>query len=596
MKKKSNVMYSFFQESLFALAVFILLVISAVSYNHANSLSRSTDLLIHSYKIQIQLEQLHSYLKDAESGQRGYIITQDTLFLNSYTNCRLKVNQSFDILKKLTKNQPEQQANLNELQHVIYLRFVLLANSLAIISGSDNKHLLSENMLKGKAEMDYIRLQIGKMVLLEMSYFKNHQTKYNHEISISPFITLIFLLFSMLIFILSFHKINKDLIILKKSNEELLISTESIKHAELIGEFCTSIWNLKTKKLIYSDNLYRLLGCDPQSFEPSIENYLEFVHPDDKHIVAAGAENLLVKHKTYMRFYRIIRKDGQVRFFNSMGKFIANDSQNIIHIGVIKDVTEQHLINLTLQKKNYELQQSNEELASFNQIASHDLQEPLRKIQTFISLISESDNLTFSDMSKDYFKRIQTSVNRMRKLIDDLLLFSRINKKDKIFAVTDLNLLLENTKFELSQSIEEKNADIQSVQLPVLKVIPFQIQQLFLNLLSNSLKFCKPGVTPLIKIDCEEIVAKAYPILKTAPDNTYYKISVTDNGLGFEQQYAKQIFIIFNRLFTTAEYLGTGIGLSICKKIVENHSGFIFAEGNSGIGAIFTVFLPAEYS
>jgi len=594
MQKKSNFIYSFFQKSLFALAVFILLVISAVSYNHTNSLSRSTDLLIHSYKIQNQLEQLHSYLKEAESAQRGYIITQDTLFFNSYTTCRLKVNQSFDILNKLTKNEPEQQANLNELQHEINLRYIMLTNSLAIISGSDNKHVLSENMLKGKAEMDYIRLQIGKMVQLEMSYFKNHQAKYHHEISISPFITLIFLLFSLLIFILSFHKINMDLVVLKNSNEELIISTESIKHAEIIGNFCISIWNLKTKKLSYSDNLYRLLGCDPQSFEPSVENFLKFVHPDDRHIVSNGAEKLVLKHETYARFYRVIRKDGQERFFRSMGKFIDN-SGNSTHVGVIKDVTQEHLNNLTLQERNRELEQSNMELASFNQIASHDLQEPLRKIQTFISIIWEKEMSGFSDLGKNYFERIQTSVTRMRKLIDDLLLFSRTTKTDKNFEESDLNLLLKNALLELSEDITEKRVHIESAQLPVLKVISFQIQQLFQNLLSNSLKYSKSVVDQFIKIECEKIIAKDYPILNVALDNIYYKITVTDNGIGFEQQYAEQIFTIFKRLHTSAEYPGTGIGLSICKKIVDNHSGFIFAEGKPEIGAVFTVFLPALY-
>ena len=129
--------------------------------------------------------------------------------------------------------------------------------------------------------------------------------------------------------------------------------------------------------------------------------------------------------------------------------------------------------------------------------------------------------------------------------------------------------------------------------MPVLKVIPFQIQQLFQNLISNSLKYSKPIGDRFIKIDCEKNNAKVYPRLKMASENMYYKITFTDNGLGFEQQYAEQIFTIFKRLHTSDEYPGTGIGLSICKKIVENHSGFIFAEGKTGVGAVFTIFLPA---
>ena len=550
-------------------------------------------MLSHSYKIQIQLEQLLSYLKDAETGQRGYIITHDSVFLIPYIEGREKVNKSFIILKDLTANQPKQQANIEELRNLIDLRFIRLSNSLNVIFGSEKNQLLGENMLKGKEIMDAIRLQIDQMIDLEISYFNNHQEKYNREISFTPFITLILLLFTLIIFILAFLKINKDLIELKNSNEELLISTESIKHAEIIGKFCTSIWNLKTDKLIYSDNLYRLLGCEPHSFEPSVENFLKFVHPDDRHIVTSGVEKLVLEHDTYTRFYRVIRKDGEERFFSSMGKFIDN-LENSTHIGVIKDVTQEYLNKLTLEERNRELEQSNKELASFNQIASHDLQEPLRKIQTFISIIWEKEMYGLSDLGKNYFERIQTSVTRMRKLIDDLLLFSRTTKTDKIFEESDLNLLFKNALLELSEDIVEKKAHIESAQLPVLKVIPFQIQQLFQNLLGNSLKYSKPIVDQIIKIECERIIAKDYPILKVVSDNLYYKITVTDNGLGFEQQYAEQIFTIFKRLHTSAEYPGTGIGLSICKKIVENHSGFIFAEGKPEIGAVFTVFLPSD--
>ncbi len=586
-------MYFFLLKFIFILALFMLLFISTISYKHKNSLSVSTNLLVHSYKIQIHLEQILSYLKDAENGQRGYIITHDTVFLYSYTTSREKVNQTFNELKTLTAYQPQQQANLEEIRHLINLRFALLANSLAVISGAE-KRLLGENMLKGKSVMDSIRLQINKMVEQETSLFKEHQANYDQEISFTPFITLLLLLFSLVVFVLAFLKINKDLIILKSSNEKLLVSTESIKHAEIMGEFCTSIWNLKTNKLVYSDNLYRLLGCEPQSFEATVENYLEFLHPDDRHIVSNGAKDIIVNQNTYTRNYRIIRKDGQERFFRSNGKFITDDFGNTTHISVVTDITLQHLNNLVLKERNRELEQSNNELASFNQIASHDLQEPLRKIQTFISRIPEREMSGMSETSKSYFARILTSVYRMRNLIDDLLMFSRTSKTDKAFEETDLNLLLKNVMLELSPSTEEKNAAIQFVHLPVLKVIPFQIYQLFQNLLSNSLKYSRPGVAPLIKIDCEKIVAKAYPVLGADPNNIYYKIAVTDNGLGFEQQYAEKIFTVFKRLHTSAEYTGTGIGLSICKRIVENHSGFIIADGKPGIGAVFTVFLPAE--
>jgi hypothetical protein len=180
----------------------------------------------------------------------------------------------------------------------------------------------------------------------------------------------------------------------------------------------------------------------------------------------------------------------------------------------------------------------------------------------------------------------------MRGLIDDLLQFSRTRKIEKNFELTSLSLLLENAKQELIQDIEEKKAEIRTSELPALKVIPFQIQQLFINLIGNSLKYSKPGITPVIIINYEEINADVYPFFRDKTQKRYNKISISDNGLGFEQKYAEDIFILFYRLHPESEYTGSGIGLSICKKIVENHDGYIFAESKPGIGSTFSFFLP----
>lgn len=584
---------SFLLKSIFVIALFVLVFISSVSYKHTISLSESSDLLDHSYKIQIHLEKLLSYLKDAETGQRGFIISKDTLFLQPYNLGREKVNQVFNGLKTLSNKDIPQKKQLDTLFRLINIRFALLENTLEINSNSvTNAKMLDGNLMKGKMVMDSIRTFITKMIDVETDHFNHNQNKYEHEISFTPLFTLLLLLFSVAIFIISYVKITTDLYMLTQTNEQLMISIESMKHAEIIGEFCISQWDLINNKLLYSDNLYRLLGCEPQSFEPTIENYLKYVHPEDRVIVRDGAEKILNKN-VFPGTYRIIRKDGEVRYFISLGKFITVHKNNKTYIGVIKDVTVYNLNNKALEEKNQELEIIIKELESFNHVASHDLQEPLRKIQTFISLISEKEAFSLSETGKEYFEKIIASAIRMRKLIDDLLLFSRTNKTDKVFVKTDCNLLLENVKQELAQTIEEKNAVIQSTQLPILEVIPFQIQQLFANLIGNALKYCKPNISPIINIGCIKITARDYPILKTDNDKMYFKITVTDNGLGFEQQYTEDIFVLFHQLPHKREYPGSGIGLSICKKIVENHNGFITANGKPGIGATFSVFLPA---
>lgn len=581
-----------FLKAIFVLSIFMLFYISSVSYKHTKALNDSSDLLVHSYKIQFQLERVLSMLKDAETGQRGFIITRNPVFLKPYKSVEDQIYASFIKLKALTIVDQQQQANLDSLLKLIYARLDLMELSLeGIRKNTIDENQLNQNLLAGKSVMDNIRIQINKMEDREISYFNEHQKKYETEVIFSPISTFIFAIFSLLVFILSFIKINTDVSVLKKSNTQLMITNESIKHAEIIGDFYTTQWNLATGELTYSDNLYRLLGCEPQSFKPSIETFLKFVHPEDKAIVKEAEDNTKLLGKTLPHFYRVIRADGELRYFMSMGKFISDDKSKM-HIGIGKDITDHHLSNVALEERNLELEQSIKELESFNRVASHDLQEPLRKIQTFISRVIEKDKANLSVQGKEYLSKIESSAHKMRILIDDLLLFSRTNKAEKIFEKTDLNKLLESAQQELAYEIEEKNAVIQAAQLPVANVIAFQIQQLFANLLGNALKYSNPGTPPLIKIDCEKLAARDNPDFITDKRKKYLKIIISDNGMGFDQQYAEKIFILFHRLHNNTEYVGTGIGLSICKKIAENHNGFIIAEGKPGIGATFTVYLP----
>ena len=556
------------------------------------ALRESTELLVHSYKIQIKLEQLLSCLKDAETGQRGYIISQDTVFLQPYNSARKNVNETYQQLKSLIVNNPRQQNNLDSLVVLINMRFALLARSLELNADPEMyKPDLDANMLRGRNVMDKIRSQINLMIDLETLHFNEHQKKYTHEIYFTPNFTLFLLFFSLMVFVLSFIKINNNLIELKKTNEELRVTTESFRHAEAIGNFSSWQWYPDSNKFLFSDNLFGLLSCAPNSFEPTISNFLEFVHPDDRHIITDGVALAMKDLKPQVVYYRIIRRDGELRYFKSVSKLTELNDGKLL-IGINSDITEQQISNRVLEERNLELEQSNKELASFNHIASHDLQEPLRKIQTFISRISEKELSNLTAPGKEYFKKIQSSAFRMRSLIDDLLQFSRTTKTEKKFESADLNVLLENAKQELAQDIEDKKAEIRASQLPVLNVIPFQIQQLFINLIGNALKYGKEDIAPLIIIQGEEINSDEYPFLKGKVQKKYHMISVTDNGLGFEQQYAEDIFLLFYRLNPKSELTGSGIGLSICKKIVENHKGFISAKGKPGIGATFSFFLP----
>jgi signal transduction histidine kinase len=217
----------------------------------------------------------------------------------------------------------------------------------------------------------------------------------------------------------------------------------------------------------------------------------------------------------------------------------------------------------------------------------------MRKIQMFISRIDEKDLENVSETSRSYLFRIQSSANRAQKLIDDLLVYTRLNRNDKRPELTDLNELLNNAKVDMAQAIEEKQALIVSDKLPTIKVTPYQIEQLFVNLISNSIKYARENVRPEIGIIYSLVDASEIPDSKKPAGKKFHKIAFSDNGIGFEPEYKNRIFVLFNRLHDKEQYSGTGIGLAICKKMAESHGGYIFADGRPGQGATFTLYLPA---
>jgi light-regulated signal transduction histidine kinase (bacteriophytochrome) len=255
-----------------------------------------------------------------------------------------------------------------------------------------------------------------------------------------------------------------------------------------------------------------------------------------------------------------------------------------------------HLADLKVQEEKYltlnqKLQKANDELANMNWISTHDLKEPLRKIQVYGSIILEKDGANIPDSVKENILRMQKSANKMQVLIDDLLTYSKVMNEEKKLDPVDLNEIIEGILLDFKENIEEKNITIQLRNLPTVLGIKFQLRQLFLNLISNSIKFIRQEVTPVISISGEKVTSEKINFAS----QKFYKIIVKDNGIGFDAAYEEKVFKIFQRLHSQTEFMGTGIGLSICKKIAELHGGYIEAEGIEGEGATFSVYLPVEH-
>jgi two-component system CheB/CheR fusion protein len=272
----------------------------------------------------------------------------------------------------------------------------------------------------------------------------------------------------------------------------------------------------------------------------------------------------------------------------------------------IEDITERKVaeqklktfsedLEIKVKERTADLQLTNEKLQQFAHAASHDLQEPLRKIVTFSNRLQEKHEDEFSLEAKTYLSKIAGASARMSKLIQDLLNYSQLLNHEKLFAPTDLGVTLENVLSDFEVLIEQKKALITSGLLPTMEAIPLQMNQLFYNLISNALKFSREGTPPVLAISSKLLTPETisqYPTLN--PSMTYCELIFKDNGIGFEQKYGQQVFVLFQRLNQPGQYQGTGIGLSLSKKIVEIHHGEIFVEATETDGAAFHIILPIK--
>jgi signal transduction histidine kinase/energy-coupling factor transporter transmembrane protein EcfT len=584
-----------FIKSVFFACSFVILFVGGVTYRNMNDLSKASNLVTHTYKINVELEQIFSYLKDAETGQRGFIITNNPLYLEPYEAGRENINNSFVELKELTKNNPIQQNSLKDLNKLIDTRMACFQKSFRFssVTNLENPNF-KEYFLEGKKAMDAVRAKIKDMIALENRLLKEQQDKLQKNLKFTPIFLYMIFLMSLLLMYITYAKIMSNLKKLKASNAQLEIFKESATLSEIVSHHGNWVWHINENKFAYSDNFYRLLGEEPQSFKPNIQNFMDFVHLKDRKKLSKAFEKMMnIKDLPFVHF-RVKHKNGKTKHLKVYGKILTNHEGEKQLIATFTDITEEIKNLKKLEERNLELERNNKELSAFNYVASHDLQEPLRKIQTFLSRLEEKEANSLSASGTTYIERIKNAASRMRLLIDDLLQFSRTNKADKVLKKSNLNLLLEGAKQDLAEVILKEKAIINADTFPIIKAIPFQIQQLFANLISNSIKYKAIERTPEIMITYKKVKASEDPNIKKRKQVFYHKITFTDNGIGFDNAYADKIFILFNRLHNKDEYSGTGIGLSICKKIVENHKGFITAEGRTGIGATFTVYLPVK--
>ncbi|HEY6328706.1 MAG TPA: PAS domain S-box protein [Blastocatellia bacterium] len=382
---------------------------------------------------------------------------------------------------------------------------------------------------------------------------------------------------------------------LRDNAVRLRLTEERLRLALENAEMGMWDWDVTTGTVIYNDKWAELHAYSRSGFMKDIEAWRTCVHPED----LASFEESLRRHlasddSLFDVEYRVRATAGHT-WINARGRVHRRDGQGnpLRMMGTVTDVTGRKLITRRLEAFASELARSNKELQDFAMIASHDLQEPLRKIQMFASDVADSSS-ALDDESKDSLRRVVSAAARMQQLVSDLLTLSRVTSRSQPFAPVDMDLVVSEVLSDLEAVIAESGARVEIGPLPAIEAEPLHMRQLFQNLIGNALKFRAAGRDPVIKVN-GELIRPDGPLTRDgglAPKAGRCRIIVEDNGIGFDERHLDRIFGVFQRLHDRSAYDGTGIGLAICRKIAERHHGQITATSTPGHGAAFIVTLP----
>ncbi len=367
----------------------------------------------------------------------------------------------------------------------------------------------------------------------------------------------------------------------REAEEQLARANERLELATRSARLGIWDWDIQKNELAWDEGMYRLYGLQPGQFGGAYEAWLHGVHPEDREASDRLSEQVRRGDGVYDTEFRVVWPDGSVHWLKADGQVYRDAAGSAVRmIGVNADLTPRKRMEQELRRALDELRSSNADLEEFAYAASHDLQEPLRVVSGMLQLLQQRYGGCLDDRADEYIRHAVDASERMQALIRDLLQYSRLGRRSLALVSFPLQQALDAALANLRVSVEEAGAQVTQDELPIVRADQTQVIQLLQNLVSNSLKF--HGVRP------PQIHIGALRLANG------WRFSVSDNGIGIEPQYYERIFQVFQRLHTRSEYPGTGIGLALCKKIVERHGGRIWVESQVGQGSSFYFTLPAE--
>ncbi len=643
LKKIGFMNFSIEKKSLvgFGLVSTVLVGINVLAYWSFNKHRQTADWVTHTYQVQQKLVLTHAELTEAETGQRGYLLTGEESYLVLYSDSVNSINQQIQKLQTLTADNSNQQRRIDTLKPLVAQRLAALEEVIKLRKDKGFEAALTGvKTSRGRELMAGIRQVLREMDNEEATLLKERILRHQSAESTQNFVFSIGIVFNVLVFYWLYRAISREnaqrrqaQAAVQKVNEQLetkvqertaaleeanhALSDKIVAHQQTQAALQES-YNLlkavidsnpspifvKDKEgryllmnspggSLFNKPVEEILGKDDTAlFPPEVAAQ---VKANDSSIITSGIcsfleETVLVQGewRTYLTTKNVYR-DSQG---NILG--LVSFSRDITHLKQAQDALRQ--VNEDLEQKvaarteelvqaNAELARSNTELEHFAYVASHDLREPLRKIKSYTELLAEDYQGQLDTKADKYMAYITDGATRMQALISDLLIYSQVGKGELTVEPTDLGAIVNRSLSDLNLAISENNAEITVKPLPTVAVNPQQMTQLFQNLIANALKFRNKTAASIPSI-----------LIQAELKQEQWLFSVQDNGIGIKPQYLERIFVIFQRLHSRDKYPGTGIGLAICRKIVERHGGRIWVESELGRGTTFYFTLPVQPS